>query len=87
MSADAQGRLYLMHVPGISASGLNDHDLAQLMNWMNEKWSDGREIKPFTTAEVAELKSQPLDDIVKYRRKLVKRYLAAGDELSEYPWP
>ena len=87
LSSNFDGRLYLMHVPGISASGLNDHELATLMNWLTDKWGDGSQVKPYTATEIATLKQKPLDDIVKFRRTLVDEYQKEGKQLAEYPWP
>ncbi|MBS0968670.1 hypothetical protein JK232_07165 [Nissabacter archeti] len=84
---DPAGRLYLMHVPGIVASSLNDAQLAELMNYLNDKWGDPQGYPAFTAQEVNTLRSTPVEDVVKYRRELVKRYLKEGMKTADYPWP
>ncbi|CQD37220.1 c-type cytochrome [Yersinia mollaretii] len=84
---DADGRLYLMHVPGIVASGLDDQQIAQLMNFLNQKWGDVQQGSPFTDAEVKQLRAMPMTDVVKLRRQIVQRFLREGIATGDYPWP
>lgn len=83
---DADGRSYLMHVPGVIASGLNDKQLAVLMNYLNQKWGDAQ-ATPFSEAEVQQLRARPVDDVVKFRREMVRRFIAEGAPIGDYPWP
>lgn len=83
---DPDGRLYLMHVPGIIASDLNDRQLATLMNRLNAKWGDAQ-ARPFTEEEVKQLRAAPMSDIVKFRRQIVQRFLREGIATGDYPWP
>jgi len=76
-----------MHVPGIVASSLDDAQLAELMNYLNDKWGDPQGYPAFTAKEVNTLRVTPVEDIVKYRRALVKRYLKEGMKTADYPWP
>lgn len=85
--SDADGRLYLMHVPGIVASGLSDQQIAQLMNFLNQKWGDTRHSPPFTEAEVKRLRATPMTDVVKLRREIVQRFIREGIATGDYPWP
>jgi mono/diheme cytochrome c family protein len=67
------GRLYLVHVPGVANSGLPDADTADVLNYVLRKWGgDGSPAPPteFTAMEVATLRSIHLDDIAALRRKL-----------------
>jgi cytochrome c553 len=57
------GREYLGRVPGVATSPLSDADLAELMNWM--LWRFDKEhlpanFKPFTAAEIGQLRVAPL---------------------------
>jgi hypothetical protein len=57
------GREYLIRVPGVATSPLSDTDLAEVMNWM--LWRFDKEhlpasFQPYTAAEIAPLRAQPL---------------------------
>src|SRR5271165_4094246 len=57
------GREYLGRVPGVATSPLSNADLAEVMNWM--LWRFDKEhlppaFRPFTAAEIGELRTQPL---------------------------
>lgn len=85
---DPEGRRYLLHVPGVSASGLNSAEIADVLNYVAKRW--GREparLPGFTEAEVQQLRAEPVDDLVVFRRHLAERYRAAGVKLAPYPWP
>lgn len=72
-----EGREFLIRVPGVARSPLNDADLANLSNWMmqefgkskeNQKWS------PYSSKEIAALRRKPLlEDLHIVRLGLVKR--------------
>lgn len=57
------GRDYLVRVPGVALSPLQDNDLANLLNWMLYEF-DGEhmppEFNPYTSEEVAMLRADPL---------------------------
>ena len=57
------GREYLSRVPGVAASALSDADLAEVMNWM--LWRFDKEhlpadFRPYTAAEIGQLRTRPL---------------------------
>jgi mono/diheme cytochrome c family protein len=57
------GREYLVRVPGVATSALSSEDLAEVMNWM--LWRFDREhvpasFKPFTAAEIARWRTEPV---------------------------
>jgi mono/diheme cytochrome c family protein len=60
-----EGREFLIRVPGVAQSALNDDEVAELMNWLMNTFS-GEQLPetyaPFTAAEVAELRSEPIAD-------------------------
>lgn len=86
--ADPQGRLYLMHVPGVVSNGLNDREIAQVMNYVGDRWrKPGAEIRHFSEAEVARLRTEPVADLVGLRRDIARRLKAEGIPVAGYPWP
>ena len=57
------GREYLGRVPGVATSPLSNADLSEVLNWM--LWRFDKEhlpasFRPFTAAEIGELRSAPL---------------------------
>jgi hypothetical protein len=57
------GREYLGRVPGVATSPLSNADLSEVMNWM--LWSFDKEhipaaFRPYTAAEIGQLRAAPL---------------------------
>ena len=77
----ADGRDYLLRVPGASNAAINDAQLAGVLNWI--AWnlgggeSDGS-IPPFTTDEVAAHRRVPLADVKVRRTAVIAALQAAG---------
>ena len=70
------GREFLVQVPGSAQSGLNDADLARLLNWMVVRFSSAQapaDFQPFTAAEVGPLRKQPLVNPTLIRTDLLQR--------------
>jgi hypothetical protein len=71
------GREYLARVPGVAASPLSSHDLAEVVNWM--LWRFDREhlpagFQPYTAAEMARLRTAPLRmEAAQMRSALLKK--------------
>jgi mono/diheme cytochrome c family protein len=71
------GREYLGRVPGVATSPLSDADLSELMNWM--LWRFDKEhlpadFKPFTAAEIGQLRRAPLRlEAAEMRAELLKK--------------
>lgn len=86
IGADPEGRLYLMHVPGVISAGLSDAEIAAVMNHVLSRWGDAR-AEPFGVDEVAGLRAAPVDDVVALRRRLAERLAAQGRAVAPYPWP
>ena len=86
---DEEGRLYVTHVPGVVGSGLDDAEIAIVLNYIIAKWADEPEgaIEPFTAEEVAALRAVSIADVVGYRRGVVARLTAEGVAVADYPWP
>ena len=84
------GRRYLMHVPGVTTSGLDDADIAAVMNYVMDRWgaeSHSDDVAAFTAAEVAALRAEPVDNVVRFRRTVVKDLRARDLPVAAYPWP
>ncbi|TBU93279.1 cytochrome C [Stutzerimonas kirkiae] len=85
---DPQGRLYLMHVPGVVASSLSDKEIAEVMNYVEQRWGDPQlQAKLFTTEEVRRLRATEVADLVAFRREVIQRLEAEGKPVAPYPWP
>jgi len=57
------GREYLMRVPGVATSPLSSEDLAEVVNWMLWRFDRAHVpagFRPFTAAEIARWRAQPL---------------------------
>jgi len=69
------GREYLARVPGVAQSTLDDASLAQLLNWMLLRFDAGAmpgSFEPFSAAEVAALRREPLVRVSETRRALLQ---------------
>jgi mono/diheme cytochrome c family protein len=74
------GREYLIEVPGLSQSRLDDATAARLLNWVLRKFSAERlpaDFKPYTTAEVIRFRADKVSD-PKKRRDAVLAELRGG---------
>lgn len=77
--ASQQGREYLIRVPGVANSALNDAELAEVMNWMLREFgapSDKQVWQPYNAKEVGEYRERPLNETVRYRENLIVSLLA-----------
>lgn len=69
------GRAFLVQVPGVSLSVIEDGDLAALLNWMLETFSPNdlpEGFLAYTPEEVARLRSSPLIDVESARARLLE---------------
>lgn len=69
------GREFLIQVPGSSQSPLSNAETAELLNWMVKTFSPNEMppgTAPYTTAEVAKLRSSPLADAPARRGEIVR---------------
>ena len=72
--ATAEGREYLVRVPGSATSALNDVELAEVLNWILEEFAGknlDKNYQPYTAGEVAKLRKSPLNEVEQYRGKLL----------------
>lgn len=57
------GREYLVRVPGVATAALSDADLAEVVNWSLVRFDVANvpaDFKPYTPAEVGQLRRKPL---------------------------
>jgi hypothetical protein len=76
LSADAQGRNYIIRVPGVAQSPLSDADTAALLNWMARNLSDvvpSPSFVDYSEAEVRRYRSEPLAKVSEVRARLMSR--------------
>lgn len=66
ISASPQGRDYVLRVPGVTQATLDDSQTAEVLNWVLAEFSTAdaaQRIAPFTAAEVARARQQPLLEV------------------------
>lgn len=82
--AVAGGREYLVRVPGVSLSVIEDDELAELVTWVLYRFS-GEDVpsdfEPYTAEEIARYRRRPLVDVERVRSELV----AALERVDEGP--
>lgn len=74
-----EGRGYLVRVPGVAQSRLNDEELAEVINWVLTEFNAAslpEDFRPFTAQEVAAVRNDILADPVGYRSKLAAKLVA-----------
>ena len=70
------GRAFLIQVPGVALSPLNDADTARLMNWMLVEFSAAQlpdDYRPYTVDEIASLRRQPENDPNRRRARILAK--------------
>ncbi len=68
------GRAYLIEVPGVAQSPLNDAQAAAVMNWIMTNFNKDRlppDFKPYTAEEVHRYRAERLLDVAGARKALV----------------
>jgi cytochrome c553 len=74
LAAMAEGRRYLVQVPGSAQSTLSNAELAELLNWMIHTLSavtPPSTLAPFTEAEVREYRAHTLSQVRATRERLL----------------
>ena len=69
------GREYLVQVPGVATSPLDDTALAAVLNWMLERFGPPQlpaKYDQYTAAEVGTLRQQPLTNVDRVRAELLR---------------
>jgi hypothetical protein len=76
-----EGRNYILRVPGAANSVLTDAQLADVLNWVAQRF-DGDELSSnvplFTTAEVTAARHSPLPSVLATRRAVVRALESSG---------
>ncbi|WP_077035531.1 hypothetical protein [Pelomonas sp. KK5] len=76
------GRAYIVQVPGVMNSPLNDREVAAVMNWLVPVMSPAASNPAYTPEEIARLRASRPADIPALRRELIARGHAAGIEID-----
>ena len=76
----AEGRNYVLRVPGAANSALPDAQLAAVLNWLAASYGAPGEppATPFTVEEVTRVRRTPLADVQGTRREVVRSLAASG---------
>ena len=73
------GRSYIIQVPGVSQSALNDAQVAAVMNWVLASMSKGHMpdgFSPYAADEVHRYRATRLDDLFKTRKEIIDKLIA-----------
>jgi mono/diheme cytochrome c family protein len=68
--ATPRGRAYLVRVPGVAQAPLSDERLAALLNWALDEFGGAKAFVPYSAAEVASLRTDPLRDPLGERARI-----------------
>jgi hypothetical protein len=76
----AEGRNYILRVPGAANSALPDAQLAAVLNWLAQSYGTPGQppVAPFTVDEVTRVRHTPLVDVQARRREVVRSLAASG---------
>lgn len=79
------GRAYIIQVPGVSLSALNDAQIASVMNWLLDNMSKDRlphDFSPYTADEVHRYRATRLAELSKTRRALLDQLVTMKVRMS-----
>ena len=82
-----EGRTYLIQVPGVANSPLNDQQIADVLNWMLDTFSKSElpaDFKPYTVDEIRTNRPHPILHVKDTRRELAKTLAAMGHTVSDF---
>ena len=76
------GREFVISVPGVMGSGLDDQQVMEVANWLlatmaRDSVPEGGH-RPYTVAEVAQARARPMADVAAMRRRLLDKARAQG---------
>lgn len=84
----AEGRAYMIRVPGAAQSQITNDELAAVLNWVVASYSPDEYInnnfRLFTAAEVGASRPYRFDDVAVERRQLAEKLQGKGLEPSPY---
>ena len=72
LTLSAEGRGYLVRVPGASQVPLTDEELRDVVNWVLAEYNENtlpESFRPITTEEVQKHRKNPLSDPLEYRKR------------------
>lgn len=75
ISSGVLGRDYVLRVPGVTQSPLSSAELAEVLNWAINEFSEAeaaKETQPFTAAEVEAARTRPLLEIGATRARVLR---------------
>jgi len=84
-ASSANGRLYLVRVPGLANAAVSDADAARLLNYVLHTWGSAelsRDAPDFTSEEVRSLRSVHVDNIAKLRGELGAELTRHGTSIA-----
>lgn len=75
------GREFVIGVPGVMGSGLDDRQVMEVANWLlatmaRDSVPEG--LRPYTLAEVAQARARPMADVAAVRRRLQDKARTQG---------
>jgi hypothetical protein len=74
ISASPRGRDYVLRIPGVTQTALEDAQTAEVLNWVITTFGAAdaaRKIAPFTAAEIARARKDPLLEVAATRDALL----------------
>lgn len=75
MVAIPGGREYIIRVPGVSQTAMNNDELAAVLNWVLSEFNADttpENFAPYTSEEVGEARQKVLVDPIRYRASLLE---------------
>jgi hypothetical protein len=76
----AEGRNYVLRVPGAANSALSDAQLAAVLNWLAVTYDSlpATNLAPFTREEVSAVRRKPLNSVLATRSAVVRSLAITG---------
>jgi mono/diheme cytochrome c family protein len=75
ISATPRGRDYVLRIPGVTQTALDDAQTAEVLNWVITTFGAvdaARKVVPFTAAEIARARQDPLLEVAATRDALLR---------------
>ena len=80
-----EGRAYLVQVPAVANSPLNNEQIAQVLNWLLITFNKDelpKDFKPYSVEEIGKWRPHPIANVKAARVELSKRLAARGYTVS-----
>lgn len=81
-----EGRRYLVQVPGVSQSPLDNRQIAEVLNWAIIRFDRANipaSFVPYTADEVRILRAQPISDTARRRKVITKKIPQFGSQAGK----